>query len=49
MAIERLLETLDEYEEKKITFKNPELYLEQVLDSVSSEIEPNRRNQNKSK
>ena len=49
MAIERLLETLDEYEEKKNTFKNPELYLEQVLDSVSSEIEPNRRYQNKSK
>lgn len=37
-AVERLLEALDDYSDKKYTFKNPELYLEQVLDSVSSEI-----------
>ena len=48
-AIERLLETLDDFSEKKYTFSNPELYLEQVLDSVSSEIEPNRPKQNRSK
>ncbi len=44
-AIERLLESLDDYYDKKYTFSNPDLYLEQVFDSVSSEIDPDRRNQ----
>ncbi len=38
-AVIRLLETLDDYSNNAHTFNNPEVYLEQVLDSVSSEIE----------
>lgn len=46
--VKRLLEVLDDYSDKEYTFSNPELYLEQVLDSVSSEINPDRRNRKKS-
>ncbi len=45
-AVERLLKALDDFSEKEYTFNSPELYLEQVLDSVASEIEPNRLKQN---
>jgi transcriptional regulator with XRE-family HTH domain len=42
-AIKRLLETLNNYHAKEYTFNNPDLYLEQVLDSISSEIETKRQ------
>lgn len=37
-AIKRLLKSLDEFEEKKDTYSNPEGYLEQILSSVAVEI-----------
>lgn len=39
-AVQRLLDMLDDFAERRYTFKNPELYLEQVLDSVAREINP---------
>lgn len=37
-AVQRLLKTLGEFSSTQNTYGNPDLYLEQVLDSVASEI-----------
>ena len=39
-AVAGLLETLDKFEERKHTYRDPDLYLEQVLDSAAREINP---------
>ena len=39
-AVDGLLETLDKFEERKSTYRDPDLYLEQVLDSAAREINP---------
>lgn len=37
-AVNRLLETLDDFKERKHTYRDPDAYLEQVLDSTATEI-----------
>lgn len=42
-ASERLLAQLDDYANMQHTFTDPELYLEQIIDSAANEIDPNRK------
>lgn len=39
-VVEELLKTLDRFEKRKHTYRDPDLYLEQVLDSAAREINP---------
>ena len=39
-AVERLLIMLDDFQRRKHTYKDPDLYLEQMLDSSAREINP---------
>ena len=41
-AVERLLVMLDDFQQRKHTYKDPDLYLEQLLDSSAREINPRR-------
>ena len=40
---ERLLAHLDDYARMNHTFRDPELYLEQIIDSAANEIDPGRK------